>query len=48
MKRSSTVVKRLPHIELEEPNARCSCARKENALQEIAAFLKGLEREMPS
>jgi acetyl esterase len=44
----TAVVKRLPHIELEEPNARCSCVRKENALQEIAAFLTGLQKEMPS
>jgi acetyl esterase/lipase len=44
----TAVVKRLPHIELEEPNARCSCARKENALREIAAFLEGLPREATS
>lgn len=37
-----TLVKRLPPIELEDPNARCSCARKENALQEIACFIASL------
>ncbi|WP_136418956.1 MULTISPECIES: alpha/beta hydrolase [Oxalobacteraceae] len=42
------VVKRLPHIELQEPNARCSCARRENALREIAAFLERLYKETPS
>lgn len=42
------VVKRLPRIELQEPNARCSCARKENALREIAAFLDRLYKETPS
>lgn len=38
-----TLVRRLPPISLEEPDARCSCARKENALQEIAAFIAGLQ-----
>lgn len=37
------VVRRLPPITLEEPGARCSCARKETALQEIAAFIAALE-----
>ncbi|OWW19698.1 alpha/beta hydrolase [Noviherbaspirillum denitrificans] len=36
-------VRRLPPIELEAPDARCSCARKENVLQEIAAFIDGLQ-----
>jgi acetyl esterase/lipase len=44
----TAVVKRLPHIELQEPNARCSCARKEDTLKEIAAFLEGLQGETPS
>jgi len=38
-----TLVKRLPSIALEDPNARCSCARKENALQEIACFIASLQ-----
>lgn len=38
-----TQVKRLPPIPLEQPDARCSCARKEDALQEIAAFITGLD-----
>lgn len=38
-----TTVRRLPPIELEEPDARCNCARKENVLHEIASFLEGLE-----
>lgn len=37
-----TVVRRLPPITLEEPGARCSCARKETALREVAAFITGL------
>ena len=36
------VVRRLPAITLDEPGARCSCARKENTLQAIAAFITGL------
>ena len=43
-----TLVKRLPPIALEDPNARCSCARKENALREIACFIAGLERVTPA
>jgi acetyl esterase len=35
-------VRRLPPIPLEEPYARCSCARKDDALQEIAAFINSL------
>lgn len=38
-----TMVKRLSPIPLDEPNARCSSVRKENALHEIAAFIAGLE-----
>lgn len=38
-----TMVRRLPPIELEEPDARCNCARKETVLHEIATFLDGLE-----
>jgi acetyl esterase/lipase len=38
-----TLVKRLPPIELADPNARCGCARKENALQEIACFIASLQ-----
>lgn len=37
------VVRRLPAITLDEPGARCSCARKENTLQEIATFIAGLD-----
>jgi acetyl esterase len=35
-------VRRLPPIPLEEPDARCSCARKDDALKEIAAFITSL------
>lgn len=38
-----TMLRRLPPITLEQPDARCNCARKENALEEIAAFIAGLE-----
>jgi acetyl esterase/lipase len=38
-----TLVKRLPPIALEDPNARCRCARKESALQEIACFIASLQ-----
>lgn len=38
-----TTVRRLPPIELEEPDARCCCARKETVLHEIATFINGLE-----
>jgi acetyl esterase/lipase len=38
-----TTVRRLAPIELEEPDARCSCARKETVLHEIATFIAGLE-----
>lgn len=44
----TAIVKRLPRIELQEPNARCSSARKEEALQEISAFIVGLQKETPS
>lgn len=42
-----TMQKRLPPIALEEPDARCSSARKENALQEVAAFIAGLDADTP-
>ncbi|HEY0848204.1 MAG TPA: alpha/beta hydrolase [Noviherbaspirillum sp.] len=38
-----TMLKRLPPIALEDPDARCSTVRKENALQEMAAFIAGLD-----
>jgi acetyl esterase len=38
-----TTMRRLPPIELEAPDARCNCARKETVLHEIAAFLDGLK-----
>jgi acetyl esterase len=38
-----TTVRRLPPIELEAPDARCNCARKETVLHEIATFIDGLE-----
>ena len=37
------VVERLPPIALEQPDARCSCLRQEIALQEIVAFIAGLD-----
>lgn len=43
-----TMLRRLPPIPLEQPDARCSCARKENALQEIAAFIAGLDTPHPA
>jgi acetyl esterase len=36
-------LKRLPPVGLDQPQARCSSARKDNALREIAAFIAGLE-----
>jgi acetyl esterase len=36
------MVRRLPPIALDAPNARCSCARQEDALQEMTAFLAAL------
>jgi acetyl esterase/lipase len=38
----AVTVKRLPPIALDTPNARCSCARQEDALQEMTAFLASL------
>ncbi|MGH8807130.1 MAG: alpha/beta hydrolase [Noviherbaspirillum sp.] len=35
-------VRRLPPIPLEEPDARCHCVRKDDALQAIAAFITSL------
>lgn len=43
-----TTLRRLPPIPLEEPGARCSCARKETALQEMAAFIAGLDLDAPN
>lgn len=40
-----TLAKRLPPISLKDPDARCSCARKESALQEIRSFIAGLKEE---
>lgn len=43
------MVRRLPPIALDSPNARCSCARQEDALQEMTAFLAALnEVESPA
>lgn len=42
-----TLVRRLPPIPLQDPDARCSCARKADALDEIAAFVAGLEKSVP-
>ena len=38
-----TTARRLPPIELEQPDARCTCARKEIALREITAFIAALD-----
>lgn len=43
-----TTLKRLPPIALDDPDARCSTVRKENALQEIAAFIAGLDATQPT
>lgn len=37
-----TLAKRLSPLALQEPHARCSCARRDEALQEIASFVAGL------
>lgn len=37
-----TTVRRLAPIALADPNARCSCARKESALHEVETFIAGL------
>jgi acetyl esterase/lipase len=42
-----TLVRRLPPIPLEEADARCSCVRKDDALQEMTAFIAGLEGSAP-
>lgn len=42
-----TLVRRLPPIPLQEPDARCDCVRKSNVLDEIAAFVAGLEQGIP-
>lgn len=38
----TSTMRRLAPIVLQEPDARCSCARKDEALQEIAAFIAAL------
>jgi acetyl esterase/lipase len=38
-----TLVRRLPPVPLEQPGARCSCMRADDALREIAVFVGGLE-----
>lgn len=40
---AACTVRRLAPIELEEPDARCRCACKESALQEITAFIASLK-----
>jgi len=40
----ATRVQRLPPVPLDEPHARCSCARKDAALQAMAEFIAGLEQ----
>lgn len=40
-----TLVKRMPPLPLDVPNARCSSVRTESALQEIAAFIAGLSEK---
>jgi acetyl esterase/lipase len=43
-----TLARRLPPISLGEPDARCSCARKESALHEIRSFIAGLKDQNAS
>jgi acetyl esterase/lipase len=43
-----TLVRRLPPIPLEQADARCSCVRKANALNEITAFVSGLQSSTPN
>jgi acetyl esterase len=38
----ATTVRRLPPIALDVPDARCSCARQGNVLEEITSFIAGL------
>jgi acetyl esterase len=40
---TKTLVRRMAPIPLREPDARCSYVRKESALQEITAFIAGLD-----
>jgi acetyl esterase/lipase len=42
-----TLVKRLPALPLQEPDARCDCMHQETVLQEIACFIGGLESDAP-
>lgn len=39
------VVRRLPPAGMDRPHARCQCACKESALQEMTAFVAGLRKE---
>lgn len=39
----ATRITRLPALALDQPQARCSCARKDTALREMANFIAGLE-----
>ncbi|WP_194722452.1 alpha/beta hydrolase [Noviherbaspirillum malthae] len=43
-----TTVRRLAPIALDDPNARCSCARKESALHEVETFIAGLRPDPAS
>ncbi|MEC4720555.1 alpha/beta hydrolase [Noviherbaspirillum sp. CPCC 100848] len=41
-----TTVRRLAPIALDDPDARCSCARKESALHEVESFIAGLRADV--
>lgn len=41
----TTIAKRLPAIPLAEKDGRCSCMRKEDALQQIVAFIEGINSQ---
>ncbi len=38
-----TLVRRMPPIAMEQPDARCDCARQESAMREIAGFIAALD-----
>lgn len=38
-----TLVRRMPPIAIEQPDARCDCARQESAMREIAGFIAALD-----
>ena len=38
-----TQVTRMPPLPLQDPDARCDCVRKDDALNEIAAFIDGIQ-----